>query len=41
MAIYTVTEIREVDEHVEVYDENGNFLFSADTTKEAQQELAA
>ncbi len=34
-------DIRIVDGHVEVYDGQGNFLFSADTTKEAMQELAA
>lgn len=26
--------------HVQVYDRNGNFLFSADTEREAREELA-
>lgn len=30
---------RYVDGHVEVYDEKGNFLFSADSQREATQEL--
>jgi hypothetical protein len=33
--------IQIIQEHVEVYDENGRFLFSADTQAEAQAELAA
>lgn len=33
-------EIRNVGTHVEVYTANGSFLFSADTTREAMQELA-
>lgn len=28
-----------VQDHVEVYDENGRFLFSADTQKEAISEM--
>lgn len=36
MMIY---EIKFVQEHVEVYDEKGNFLFSADTQKEAMKEM--
>lgn len=32
-------EIRFVQDHVEVYNEKGNFLFSADTQKEAMQEV--
>ena len=31
--------MRYVRGHVEVYDLNGNFLFSADTEKEAREEL--
>lgn len=33
-------EIRYVGSHVEVYNLAGNFLFSADTTREAMEELA-
>lgn len=32
-------QIKFVQEHVEVYDEKGRFLFSADTQHEAMQEL--
>lgn len=32
-------EIRKVKEHYEVYDLNGNFLFSADSRAEALAEL--
>lgn len=32
--------IRNVGSHVEVYTQNGSFVFSADTTREAIQELA-
>ncbi len=32
-------EIRQVGGHVEVYDKTGRFLFSADNTREALQEL--
>ena len=31
--------IRYVREHVQVYDNKGNFLFSADTEQEAREEL--
>ncbi len=31
--------IRNVGSHVEVYSKNGTFLFSADTTREAMEEL--
>ena len=34
-------EIRFVRGHVEVYDAAGRFLFSADTEREAREELAA
>lgn len=30
-----------VSGHIEVYDENGKFLFSADTRQEAWQEMEA
>lgn len=33
------TTIRFISGHVEVYDEQGTFLFSADTQQEALQEL--
>jgi len=33
--------IKYVNGHVEVYDCSGNFLFSADTTEEAYEELKA
>lgn len=31
--------IRNVNGHIQVYNENGIFLFSADTEKEAREEL--
>lgn len=31
--------IRSVGGHIQVYDNNGNFLFSADTEREAREEL--
>ncbi len=34
-------EIRFVRGHVEVFDHSGRFLFSADTEREALEELAA
>ncbi len=34
-------EIRFVRGHVEVYDHSGRFLFSADSEREARQELNA
>ncbi len=32
-------QIRNVRGHIQVYDYNGNFLFSADTEREAREEL--
>ena len=32
--------IRYVRGHIQVFDVNGNFLFSADSVREAQEELA-
>lgn len=37
MAMY---KIRYVHGHIQVYDGNGNFLFSADNEREAREELA-
>ena len=37
MAMYSIQYVRG---HVQVYDRNGNFLFSADTEWEAREELA-
>ena len=34
-------ELRCVRGHVEVYDHSGNFLFSADSEREAREELYA
>ena len=31
--------IRNVHGHIQVYDRNGNFLFSADSEREAREEL--
>lgn len=31
--------MRNVHGHIQVYDRNGNFLFSADTEREAREEL--
>ena len=36
MTVYT---IRNVQGHIQVYDFNGVFLFSADTEREAREEL--
>lgn len=36
MAMYT---IRNVCGHIQVYDNRGNFLFSADSEREAREEL--
>lgn len=36
MAMY---KIRYVHGHIQVYDGNGNFLFSADSEREAREEL--
>lgn len=33
--------IRQVRDHVEVYNKEGSFLFSADTAREAREELRA
>lgn len=33
-------KIRYVHGHIQVYDGNGNFLFSADNEREAREELA-
>ena len=33
--------IRNVKGHIQVYDRKGNFLFSADTEREAREELEA
>lgn len=32
--------IKNVNGHIQVYDVSGNFLFSADTEREAREELA-
>ena len=32
-------QIRNVRGHIQVYDHSGNFLFSADTEREAREEL--
>lgn len=36
MAMYSMRYVRG---HIQVYDRNGNFLFSADTEREAREEL--
>ena len=38
MAVYSIQNIRG---HIQVYDHNGNFLFSADSEREAREELMA
>jgi len=35
----TMYQIRNVRGHIQVYDNQGNFLFSADTEREAREEL--
>ena len=35
----TMFHIRNVLGHIQVYDRNGNFLFSADNEREAREEL--
>ena len=35
----TMYSIRNVRGHIQVYDINGNFLFSADNEREAREEL--
>ena len=35
----TMFNIRNVHGHIQVYDRNGNFLFSADSEREAREEL--
>lgn len=34
-------QIRNVKGHIQVYDRKGNFLFSADSEREAREELKA
>ena len=34
-----MVELRNVRGHIQVYDHRGNFLFSADTEREAREEL--
>ena len=34
-----MVEMRNVRGHIQVYDVNGNFLFSADSEREAREEL--
>lgn len=34
-----MVEIRKVRGHIQVYDRNGNFLFSADSEREVREEL--
>lgn len=36
MAMYTIRNVRG---HIQVYDNRGNFLFSADSEREAREEL--
>ena len=36
MAMYQIKNVRG---HIQVYDYNGNFLFSADSEREAREEL--
>ena len=35
----TMFNIRNIHGHIQVYDRNGNFLFSADNEREAREEL--
>ena len=35
----TMYNIRNIHGHIQVYDRNGNFLFSADNEREAREEL--
>lgn len=35
----TMYQIRNIRGHIQVYDVNGNFLFSADNEREAREEL--
>ena len=37
--LMTMYQIRNVRGHVQVYDNRGNFLFSADNEREAREEL--
>lgn len=37
--LMTMYQIRNVRGHIQVYDYNGNFLFSADSEREAREEL--
>jgi len=37
--VMAMVDIRNVRGHIQVYDMNGNFLFSADNEREAREEL--
>ena len=37
--VMTMYQIRNVRGHIQVYDNRGNFLFSADSEREAREEL--
>ena len=37
--LMTMYQIRNVRGHIQVYDNRGNFLFSADSEREAREEL--
>lgn len=37
--VLTMYSIRNIHGHIQVYDNRGNFLFSADTEREAREEL--
>lgn len=39
MMVMAMVEIRNVRGHIQVYDRNGKFLFSADNEREAREEL--
>ena len=39
LTVVAMVEIRYVRGHIQVYDRNGNFLFSADSEREAREEL--
>lgn len=39
--LMTMYQIRNVRGHIQVYDYEGNFLFSADSEREAREELMA
>lgn len=40
-AVQMTTQFKYVDGHIEVYSEQGEFLFSADTMAEARREMYA